>query len=129
MNRILKIFFFPQECIRKFSPFFRDSIFAAHNTNKYYFNMVSLMETSFTTMQYTAPERDRFTYLSFVTLMYQTVFIYTMLLGSARSSSLLYFDGCIAFRGDKGDILWHMAFDVSWQEAQKWQRIFNIKKG
>ncbi len=64
------ILFFPQKGIQKFSPFFRDSIFAANNTRKYYFNMVSLMRTLLIVMQYTALERERnsFTYLSFVSL-------------------------------------------------------------
>ncbi len=44
------ILFFSQKGIRKFSPFFRDAIFAANNTHKYYFNIISLMRTSFTTM-------------------------------------------------------------------------------
>ncbi len=38
-----------QKGIQKFSRFFRDSLFAANNTRKYYFNIVSLMRTSFTT--------------------------------------------------------------------------------
>ncbi len=78
MSRILKIFFFPQKGIGKFSPFFRYSIFAANNIRKYYFNMVSLMRTSFITMQYSVLERERerarererdmFTFLSFLSL-------------------------------------------------------------
>ncbi len=64
MSRILKIFFFfPQKGIRKFSHFFCDSIFTTNNTRKY-FNMASLMRTSFTTMQYIGLERDRCTCLS-----------------------------------------------------------------
>ncbi len=35
-----KYYFFPQKSILKFSPFFRDSIFAANNTYKYYFNII-----------------------------------------------------------------------------------------
>ncbi len=40
-------------------------------------------------------ERDTYVHLFIfcLTLTYQIVFVYTVLLGSARSSSLLYFDG------------------------------------
>ncbi len=57
-----KYSFLPQRGTQKFSHFFRDSIFIANKTRTYYFNIVSLMQTSFTTMQYTVLERDGFTY-------------------------------------------------------------------